>query len=65
MKKGCMFLWKKNLYVIEGYFSELEWIYNVKIIYENFCVIVYGNDSIDVLNCLSVIDNIYRKRGVL
>jgi len=51
-----MFVWKKKYYLINNYLKELEWIYNVIIIYDNCCISIYGSDLDDCNKCYCWID---------
>lgn len=53
-----MFIWKKKLFLVEKYFVELEWIFNVKIYYDGCCVCVNG-DLENCNFCLCVIESLY------
>ena len=64
-KIGVYFVWKKRLFLISKYFSELSWIYNVDIDYCDSCVKV-GGDVEDVDCCLLMIESLlmgYKKGG--
>lgn len=55
--KMKMFVWKKKLFLIEKFFSELMWIWDVDISYDGVCVVVVG-DGDDCNSCLCVLESL-------
>lgn len=55
------FVWKKRLSIVERFFSELMWIWDVDIVYEGSCVVVSGMKE-DVLCVVCLIERLLMER---